>query len=260
MPRTETYVASQQAAQIPELLEKILLELPMQDLLLAQRVAKSWKMLIEKSIHLRRALFIEPAACGSISYIDWRLGRRSGVENHYRATTDIRADDKEFYTERKANLGLGEPLRGEDGTKRLVRYPAHWGRTRGDAGTYKVFANPLLSARFPVLSRSGIYNGEAFTDLPPAMQYQKASWRQMLITQPPTNFLAIEWDSEGFGEDSGTWSISHCESYPKEAGCTMLDLFARLARIRGAAWIQGSDMWEEWIGVHNLQEITRQKA
>lgn len=73
-----------------------MLELPTQDLLLAQRVCKTWRSLIVSSIHLRRALFLEPVRCGDISYIDWRL------------------DDKNFYDENHAQLGLGEHLRGPE--------------------------------------------------------------------------------------------------------------------------------------------------
>jgi len=58
--------------EIPELLETILLELPLKDLLLSQRVCTTWRSLAISSIHIRRALFLEPAARGPISYIDWR--------------------------------------------------------------------------------------------------------------------------------------------------------------------------------------------
>lgn len=44
----------------PELLETMLLELPMQDLLLAQRVCLRFKGTIDGSIKIRRALFFEP--------------------------------------------------------------------------------------------------------------------------------------------------------------------------------------------------------
>lgn len=47
----------------------ILLQLPMQDLLLAQRVSKRWQHSVQSSINLRRALFLDPVACGPVSYV-----------------------------------------------------------------------------------------------------------------------------------------------------------------------------------------------
>lgn len=43
-----------------ELLENILVRLPMKRLLLAQRVCKHWKALIDGSLRLQRALFMVP--------------------------------------------------------------------------------------------------------------------------------------------------------------------------------------------------------
>ena len=55
----------QKALETPELLELILLELPMKDLLLnAQRVCRRWKANIDGSIKLQRALFFTPETAG----------------------------------------------------------------------------------------------------------------------------------------------------------------------------------------------------
>lgn len=45
---------------IPELLEAILIELPVKDLLLGQRVCKTWRGAIETSSRLQKALFFVP--------------------------------------------------------------------------------------------------------------------------------------------------------------------------------------------------------
>ncbi|GAB1728416.1 hypothetical protein NU195Hw_g1718t1 [Hortaea werneckii] len=62
--QTQLSMRNQNAADgffsIPELLESTLLELPMQDLLLAQRVCSRFKATIDWSIKIRRALFFEP--------------------------------------------------------------------------------------------------------------------------------------------------------------------------------------------------------
>lgn len=55
----KTCPAASQVFAIPEILENILLRLPMLDLLLAQRVDKTFRGVINSSIHIRRALFFE---------------------------------------------------------------------------------------------------------------------------------------------------------------------------------------------------------
>ena len=52
--------AAEQFFSTAELLEMVLLRLPMQDLLLAQRVCSHFKAIIDKSFRIRRALFLEP--------------------------------------------------------------------------------------------------------------------------------------------------------------------------------------------------------
>ena len=57
---TENNGSASKAFAIPELLEAILLHLTTRDLLLSQRVAKTWKPTISASRLLRQALFLEP--------------------------------------------------------------------------------------------------------------------------------------------------------------------------------------------------------
>jgi len=45
---------------VPELLETVLYHLPLTDLLLAQRVSRTWRAAIQQSPKLQRALFITP--------------------------------------------------------------------------------------------------------------------------------------------------------------------------------------------------------
>ncbi|KAK4540349.1 hypothetical protein LTR36_009306 [Oleoguttula mirabilis] len=221
--------ASSKVINTAELLEKILLCLPMQCLLLMQRVCKTWHALILSSIHLQRALFLLPASCGAISYLDWRL------------------DDKDLYGAGGAQLGLGEHLRGtkRDGPPRM--YKAHWGRTRDDAGQYRVFANPLLAKCFPFISGARAYWQEKLEDLPEPMQRAEASWRAMFFTQPPVNCLAIEWDSEG-AEPAGEWMVTLVQKAANSLGLRMEGLLLRLIAIGRPSWIQGQDAWEESDG------------
>ncbi|KAK5124439.1 hypothetical protein LTR85_001656 [Meristemomyces frigidus] len=181
--------ASSQLFDTAELLEAILLHLPTKRLLLSQRVCRTWHDMITSSIHLRRALFLEPASCGAISYLDWRL------------------DDKDLYGPNGAQLELGEHLRGPKRDRPPRMYKAHWGRTRDDAGKYRVFKNPLLAKCFAFISGESAYWQEKFQDLPEAMQRGEASWRSMFFTQPPVDCLAIEWDS-GLADPAGEWTVT----------------------------------------------------
>lgn len=45
---------------VTELLESILVELPMKDLLFAQKICKHWKAVIDTSDKLQKALFLKP--------------------------------------------------------------------------------------------------------------------------------------------------------------------------------------------------------
>lgn len=59
----------------PELFEMVLIELPTRDLLLAQRVCRSWKAVINTCPNLQRALFFKASLEGAITWVypegDW---------------------------------------------------------------------------------------------------------------------------------------------------------------------------------------------
>ncbi|KAF7190714.1 hypothetical protein HII31_07873 [Pseudocercospora fuligena] len=57
----QSYTACHNTLGTSELLENILLHLPMRDLLLDQRVCKTWKACIDSSVKLQRGLFFKPA-------------------------------------------------------------------------------------------------------------------------------------------------------------------------------------------------------
>lgn len=74
-----------------ELLENILVRLPIKKLLLAQRVCKHWKALITGSIRLQRALFMVPVPIlGQVLKLKHGLELRSEkpeVSNYWSKTT-----------------------------------------------------------------------------------------------------------------------------------------------------------------------------
>ncbi|KAK4898597.1 hypothetical protein LTR27_003769 [Elasticomyces elasticus] len=61
-------MAAHQVFHITELLQSILLDLPMQDLLLAQRVCSTWKEVIDGSQAIQRTLFFIPGSTTDINY------------------------------------------------------------------------------------------------------------------------------------------------------------------------------------------------
>ncbi|KAK5731219.1 hypothetical protein LTR15_001158 [Elasticomyces elasticus] len=62
-------MAAQQGLDLPELLESILLILPMRDLLLAQRVSKTFQQVIVSSPHVQRALFFAPGKAADVNLL-----------------------------------------------------------------------------------------------------------------------------------------------------------------------------------------------
>ncbi|KAF2091927.1 hypothetical protein K490DRAFT_61373 [Saccharata proteae CBS 121410] len=70
-------MATEAVLQSVELLEMMLYELPMRDLLLAQRVCTRWQAVILGSKHLQRALFLEPTANGPVHA---RLAKRTNLD------------------------------------------------------------------------------------------------------------------------------------------------------------------------------------
>ncbi len=209
----------------------------MKGLLHAQKVCKFWSQLINSSIHLRRALFLEPVKCGSVSYIDWRL------------------DVKDWYNEKGANLGLGQPLRGPNRDQKPKIYPTHWGKARDDTGKYRVFINPLLLKMFPVLATAGLYWDEEFDALPKEVHYEHASWKKMYFTQPPINCLAVEWETADDEDTDADWVISQVRKRPDRPGLTMQDLIVELEALDKSAWIEGREMWEVYKGAEDLRFV-----
>ncbi|KAK3656839.1 hypothetical protein LTR56_002820 [Elasticomyces elasticus] len=64
--RTNGKKMAAQALTIPELLENMLLQLPTKDLLFAQKVCKAWKLAIQSSPGIQRALFFQPGAVADV--------------------------------------------------------------------------------------------------------------------------------------------------------------------------------------------------
>ncbi|KAI6810796.1 hypothetical protein KC340_g17734 [Hortaea werneckii] len=131
--------ASRRALDTPELLEAILYQLPLQDLLGAQSVCKTWQTVIDHSKKLQRALYFEPVVWDLVA-----LCKEPGGRMHYN----------------------------------------HWVQAGNSERCVTVYENPILSlvikSLLPVTRTRSL-----LAQLAGCWQRREASWRRMLVTQPP---------------------------------------------------------------------------
>lgn len=156
-----------------ELTENILLYLPQRDLLLAQRISKAVRSVIKTSPNTQRALFLKPADSGTITYFEseepsgsaWKVSRESDknehpILNHLLAphiiTAHYLAFDKVSVLPHQHNQGC---------THALYSY-------------YPCLPDAQRRRKLEAIARP------------------EASWRSMLITQPPPLRLEVEYDDE----------------------------------------------------------------
>lgn len=145
---------------IPELLENILYHLDMRTLLLAQRVGQEFAAQIQTSPKLQRALFFRPEEPG---------------------TTPT-------YEENDGNLVHGQ-----------LSPCGYHSRVRGAFKIQQVQLNPLLLDAFPWLATNpdvGLtqydFSDTPWADATDAFRRHNASWRRMLLSQPPATSLFID--------------------------------------------------------------------
>lgn len=163
MESVETSI--EQVFRLPEILEIILLHLPQRDLLLSQRVCRSFRRTIQGSIRLQRALFFAP---------DWNLEGRA------------------FNAYARNNM----PGRKPENNRLLLRaFP----------GCYPtvtlVIVNDAPTLNELELGRRGnehwswdvciSFPSDRPPDTRPAVLYPEASWRRMFLSQPPCTSLHL---------------------------------------------------------------------
>ncbi|KAF9634339.1 putative f-box domain protein [Lasiodiplodia theobromae] len=169
--------------QIPELLELILAQLPMRDLLLAQRVCRRFNNLIQTSIVLQQALFFRP------------LPKPATPEP---TTTPKRPTwppfEPSFSLPFPVSLPFPPPISNPRKQQKNHPLPESVGQ------------NPLLVAAFPPWFSRNMsdlsYTTDQchfsrFKDLPlagarrDAFLRPEASWRLMMVTQPPISVMSV---------------------------------------------------------------------
>lgn len=178
--------AAEQVFQVPELLELVLFNLPQKDLLLCQRVNRSFCNTVKFSPKLQKALFFMP---------DWSPRAHS-----------IGDDDR---TEQKPtnNRLLRRAFPGSYPTVSHVMNRSH-DQTAADDWITSADSNEQWSWDVAIQ-----YPSNGTPDCCPATQYPEASWRRMHLSQPPCTSLHL----------FRRWHRSGSPAMVREAGLTMGD-------------------------------------
>lgn len=172
---TTPSAAGPKVAGIAELLEHILLHLPMRDLLLAQRVSRMFKEVIDNSDTIQRALFFVP-----------ELPPTPLLETDVRVNP-LLADEKSYIS-----IPLYQTERNLDIEPAFIER-AGWNLQKLRAVKCEVSTSTEYSRTIPINSvRVGItlgrLPGTACKDRVEAVgQSVHGSWRRMYLTQPPLN-------------------------------------------------------------------------
>ena len=198
---------------LSELLELILMNLPMRDLLFAQSVSKFWKEVIANSSYLQKALFFKPSDSGKILALSEHNERDFDDSSREDAITmckqiayfKVFPDCIEHYEPEKARF----PSQARTPPTAVVR---------AGVGAVRIVINPLLVRKFDWFREFFCYDVQTpayFPVLDPRTNSEliasaarpDASWRRMFITQPPLANLT---------------TIAPCGYYRDREPCNML--------------------------------------
>ncbi|KAK4922532.1 hypothetical protein LTR49_010232 [Elasticomyces elasticus] len=151
-------MATQKVLNLPELLEAILLRLPIRDLLFAQKVCKIWKLTIDTTLSIQKALFFAPGMVKDITYIP---------------PTHI-----------PVPKWLATPGSARREPSQSDRMAAHECQSYTNSAGIEGYAlNPLLVSHND--GEVDFRHGPWYIDAEPT-----ASWARMFVTQPPGSTVA----------------------------------------------------------------------
>lgn len=183
-------MACQKVLDTTELHELILHKLPMRDLLLAQRVSKTWRELIQRSNKLQRALFLKPVKCGLIVHKRQSKSRAKALDCSWLTTGPARqltGKEASAYANMPGiDLGGNVPIIIKDDDSFELTSDLFECQASGES--MEVFKNPLLRPHFesPYCEYSCAELCDSFYEtLPRSWLAPNASWRSMYLTQPP---------------------------------------------------------------------------
>lgn len=188
--------AASRVFAIPELLETILQYLLPKDLLLSQRTTRSFHSTTQGSIRLRRKLFLEP---------DWNL------------------EGRVFDAYKPGN----RPGRKPENNRLLLRaFPGCYPtitlvilRDGISAGGQTTFATGIRREEWS-WDVCMSFPADRKPDVAPAVEYPEASWRKMLLSQPPCKSLYLV----------RRWQRGRRPAIEREGGVRMGDLFDEVTK------------------------------
>ncbi|KAF7197395.1 hypothetical protein HII31_01205 [Pseudocercospora fuligena] len=183
--------AKDRALGIAELLEMILERLPMRDLLNTLRVNKTWSALIEKSPKLQERLFLK-AKCTTASPLKFHVNE--SIDTHLLTGPDYMSNYKTQIYDAGPSAERAQKLR------------YMWHSTTDPGVPVLVQSNPVLYALVDELNRSFKRNPKM--TLPPAWARPEASWRRMLMCQPPLQTTMIFEVGDDVDGMSGLFELS----------------------------------------------------
>ena len=150
-----------------ELLEKIILHLPLQDILLNQRVSSLWRAIIQESPQIQRVLFMKPSSAERLD------------NEHQTAGGDAELTEKWWTTlGREFDVEFG-PVLNPFMQKYAFRKDYTEVECIGVSIVHKGFINPTAED-----TRNSVLHVEQ-------CHSRNASWRKMLFSQPPMSCLRI---------------------------------------------------------------------
>lgn len=181
---------------VPELVENMLLQLPLRKILLVQQVCKTWKDVIETSPQIQKALFFRPSADIQLRLVETRGVYPLPCRKHM---------DCPSYT------GDGhKPTDDESGFTR-------WAQSLSDESLYRILVNPFLRSCASEPGGHRYIRREDHRFDRDVYERPEASWRKMLLTQPPLAEAIVR----SCGDETMHWHILQAKKNPK--GLTLGD-------------------------------------
>ena len=264
------HTAAQQVLLTTELVEKILLHVPLKDLLFAQSVCMKWKAVIEGSTILQKALFFQPATtetalfhgeCSGLSSRDEPLCNLGDHEDFfYLCPLDAVDLVQEFEKRRKTTFFILDSAHADlsrssslDNYKRMAQLNKH---LRSKITKTRIFVNPLLLTQFRRFHDSfvlGHTHPEFLSyslDFPECVLRPEASWRRMLVTQPPLGLVPIDTAQQLRREKLHGGRVG--QPVYAERLLSVLDLWVERPVV-----VEGREEFEKWRSGADLAKIGR---
>lgn len=240
-----------------ELADMILIQLPMRNLLLSQRVCRKWKYAIRNSPQLQRALFLKPASDDVAYYLTEEICRYHGTRRTTRRidfSRDLRLGGLKHYIRGFYVLPQEmQYLPSAAYTHGLSQLPL---AVRAKIRKTNVFLNPLLQTVVDALRHLEEHRIRLDTVFRP-----EASWRRMFLSQPPLGCISLrgrEWlDVPGVVYDQRMPNLVlnyDVELLPaRNAGHLMNNLGMLLcSAIESSSRCSGFMPWGNWTGVQDI--------